>query len=325
MAFLILSGSSFTIPSKAFTTLPVRISGFSSTLPRRHHYKRIMVTSNNNNNNDCEQTVVLQLYKNKRGIIFDIDGTLADSWKLGFDATLAVMKNNNLGTITEAEYHEYTRYCTPDRLARHAGLEPSDDENEAATSEFVTVGTRLGKEFDDLYVDLVSTETAGFYPGMHELLEALSCNDDNNDDDDDDDNTVRLGALTNACVAYAHAVLRVNTNMMDSTDNTERCPGWNFQSVHGADDVPAPKPSAEGLWLVCKELNCTPNECVYIGDSPSDAKAAKNAGMAAIGVLWGSHSKESLENAPFDHLCETVEELRLLLPTRTSTTSQKVV
>lgn len=226
------------------------------------------------------------VYKDLKGLIFDIDGTLADSWKLGFDATQAVLEKNGVDTISEEEYHQGTRYCTPERLARHTGLEPS-------AKDFDEVGQRLGDEFDNLYVDLVSMKTAGFYPGISELLQALP-------------NTVTLGALTNACVAYAHAVFKVNAEGETSAD---------FKSIHGADDVPAPKPSAEGLWLVCKELGLKPEECAYVGDSPSDALAAKNAGMPAIGVLWGSHSEESLKNAPFDHLCSTVDELRMLLPT----------
>ena len=202
-------------------------------------------------------------YTNLKGLIFDIDGTLADSWKLGFDATLAVLNKNDVDTISEEEYHQFTRYCTPERLARHTGLEPSDE-------GFEEVGQRLGDEFDNLYVDLVSMETAGFYPGISELLEALP-------------DSIALGALTNACVAYAHAVFRVNVQGAGSVE---------FKSIHGADSVPAPKPSAEGLWLVCKELGLKPEECVYVGDSPSDGLAAKNAGMLAIGVLWGSHSEE---------------------------------
>ena len=205
------------------------------------------------------------MYKDLKGLIFDIDGTLADSWKLGFDATQAVLAKNGVGEISEEEYHQGTRYCTPERLARHTGLEPSSD-------NFDEVGKRLGDEFDNLYVDLVSTETAGFYPGIAELLADLPDN-------------VALGALTNACVAYAHAVFRVNSSP-DADDSA------GFKSIHGADDVPAPKPSAEGLWLVCKELGLKPEECVYIGDSPSDGLAAKNAGMKAIGVMWGSHSEE---------------------------------
>ena len=81
-----------------------------------------------------------------RGVIFDIDGTLADSWKLGFDATQVVLDNNNIPRITEELYHECTRYCTPDRLARHAGFLPSDGE------QFKSIGEKLGREFDVRYV-----------------------------------------------------------------------------------------------------------------------------------------------------------------------------
>ena len=52
-----------------------------------------------------------------KGVLFDIDGTLADSWKLGFDATQVVLQNNGIAAITEEIYHDYTKYCTPDRLA----------------------------------------------------------------------------------------------------------------------------------------------------------------------------------------------------------------
>ena len=64
----------------------------------------------------------------------------------------------------------------------------------------------------------------------------------------------------------------------------------------------------------CEEINVAPENCVYIGDSPSDAVAAKAAGMIVIGALWGSHPLEALNNAPFDFLCESVDELRSLLP-----------
>jgi phosphoglycolate phosphatase-like HAD superfamily hydrolase len=227
------------------------------------------------------------MYDNYKGVIFDIDGTLADSWKLGFDATQSVLIKNGIEDITEDDYHRGTRYCTPDRLARHAGLSPGDN-------DFESVGNRLGAEFDSLYIGLVSLETAAFYPGIQELLQGLPSD-------------VPLGALTNAAVAYAHAVFAVN--LKNDADDAVA-----FQSIHGADDVPAPKPAADGLWLVCKELGLEPQDCVYVGDSPSDAMAAKNAGMPAIGVLWGSHSEESLKNAPFDYLCRTVEELQELLP-----------
>jgi phosphoglycolate phosphatase-like HAD superfamily hydrolase len=222
-------------------------------------------------------------------LIWDIDGTLADSWKLGFDATLEVLEQNNIPTITEEVYHYHTRYSTPDRMARHAGLEPGDPNYES-------VGEKLGAQFDNLYVGLVSTKTAGFYPGIDELLMDVP-------------DGVGLGALTNACVAYADAVFRVNSVPGDE----KRQYSERFQSIRGADNVPKPKPNPDGLLAVCKDLAVDPSRCVYIGDSPSDAMAAHNAGMRSIGVLWGSHPKASLLKAPFSVLCETIDDLREVL------------
>ena len=226
-------------------------------------------------------------YQQVKGIIFDIDGTLADSWKLGFDATVSVLEKNGIPTITVECYHEHCIYCTPERLARHAGLVPG-------AANFDKVGAALGKEFDDMYVELVDTTTAGFYPGMHPILKNVPSD-------------VALGALTNACVAYAHAVLKSN-------DDGDYGLYSRFGSIHGADSVPTPKPSPDGLLQVCQDLGLKPEECVYIGDSPSDAGAAAAAGMPSIGVLWGSNGEEKLRKAPFSQIIQNIEELETLLP-----------
>ncbi len=242
--------------------------------------------------------------KDAKGVIFDIDGTLANSWKLGFDATQVILKNNGIELITEELYHECTRYCTPDRLARHAGLVP---ENEG---EFHRIGEKLAKEFDELYVGLVSLETAGFYYGIQDLILRLP------KDENHKRRNVKVAALTNACVAYAHAVLKTNCPNFNESIRENKSHGGvydRFESIHGADTVPKPKPDPSGLLLCCDEIGLHPSDCVYVGDSPSDAMAARGAGMIAIGVLWGSHSLESLKSAEFDYLCETVEQLQSLL------------
>ena len=197
-----------------------------------------------------QSTTKIALPTKLEGILFDIDGTLADSWKLGFDATQVVLQKNGIPEISEKIYHEHCIYATPDRLARHAGLIPRRDDN------FEEVGNRLGNEFDNLYVDLVSTETAGFYPGIMTIIEELPSD-------------IKLGALTNACVAYAHAVLESNCESVIRS---------RFVSINGADNVPAPKPNPDGIFKCCEEMGLDPSKCVYIGDSPSDGKAAYNAG-----------------------------------------------
>ena len=172
------------------------------------------------------------------GVIFDIDGTLADSWKLGFDATQVVLKNQNIPLITEELYHECTRYSTPNRLARHAGLLPDEDE------EFEAVGQKLADEFDELYVGLVSMETAGFYDGIQELILTLPSKTGMGRD-------VKVAALTNACAAYAHAVFRTNCPVISKG---REGPGIyeRFDSIHGADTVAKPKPHPDGLFQCCE-------------------------------------------------------------------------
>ena len=239
----------------------------------------------------------LDMYKDKKGVIFDIDGTLADSWELGFEATQVVLEKNGIGKITAEVYHDHTRYCTPDRLARHAGYMPGDEGYEE-------VGERLGKEFDDLYVGLVSMKTAPFYPGVQELITSVPSD-------------VAIGALTNAAEKYAHAVLETNCpeTQGDSDEKNGKIVIYKrFQSIRGADTVPKPKPHPDGLYQVCEEMGLKPEDCVYVGDSPSDGASAHAAGMPAIGVLWGSHKEEKLKEAPFSHICRTVEELQSLLP-----------
>jgi phosphoglycolate phosphatase-like HAD superfamily hydrolase len=224
-----------------------------------------------------------------RAILFDVDGTLADSGQLGFDATVVVLEKNGIPSITEDIYHAYTIYATPERMARHAGHVPGDDDFEA-------VGQALGQQFDDLYIGLVDTQTAGFYPGVASMLERIPAN-------------VKLGALTNAACRYADEVLKANSQeIMGSLELYHR-----FLSIRGADNVPQAKPSPAGLLQICQDIGVPPAECVYIGDSPSDGAAAHAAGMPSVGVLWGSHSKESLQKAPFSEFCETLNDLEEVL------------
>ena len=120
-------------------------------------------------------------------VLFDIDGTLADSFQLGFDATQEVLAREGLPPITHADYHAHTIYPTPERLARHAFQLPTprgvveDGAAEALSlgkvasrEDFQATAVRLGAAFDKLYIGLVSTETACFYDGVGALLERLA-------------------------------------------------------------------------------------------------------------------------------------------------------
>jgi phosphoglycolate phosphatase len=77
-------------------------------------------------------------------------------------------------------------------------------------------------------------------------------------------------------------------------------------SAHGADSVLAAKPSPDGLLQCAAELRLEPQDCLYVGDTVGDGKAARAAGMVSVGVLWDSNSEEKLRNAEtFDYICAT--------------------
>jgi len=159
------------------------------------------------------------------------------------------------------------------RLAWHTTGNPDDE-----------IGIRLGRDFYDLYVRLVSVETTSLYPGILQLIESLYAQ-----------KSVVQGALSNACGAYVRAVFDANQI------------GHMFKVQYGADDVSHAKPLPQGLLTCSSYLNVVPSDCIYIGDSPSDGQAAKAAGMKSIGVTWGSHSLETV--APnFDMVATDVSE-----------------
>jgi phosphoglycolate phosphatase/AHBA synthesis associated protein len=63
----------------------------------------------------------------------------------------------------------------------------------------------------------------------------------------------------------------------------------HFEAVVGGDDVAAPKPSPDCIELACLRLHVPPHRAVYVGDSPQDMLAARNAGAISAMVTWGHH------------------------------------
>ena len=46
--------------------------------------------------------------------------------------------------------------------------------------------------------------------------------------------------------------------------------------------------------MVLEKYGIQPNDCVFITDTLGDMREAKAAGVGAIGVSWGFHSRETL-------------------------------
>jgi 2-phosphoglycolate phosphatase len=91
--------------------------------------------------------------------------------------------------------------------------------------------------------------------------------------------------------------------------------GWEkyFGSVVTGDEIPAQKPAPDGVLMVAQALNIAPQHCAYVGDSPIDIEAGKAAGMLTIGAAWHAFYREKLRAATADLWAETPEQIVQLM------------
>ena len=84
--------------------------------------------------------------------------------------------------------------------------------------------------------------------------------------------------------------------------------------MYGESELVPRKPDPHGIQLAMKFLKTAPADTIYVGDSPGDIKAGRNAGTATAAVLWGYHKKEDFaaEDAEPDYyITEPAELLKL--------------
>ena len=79
------------------------------------------------------------------------------------------------------------------------------------------------------------------------------------------------------------------------------------------EDTDAHKPDPAPLLLAVDRLGTGPGDAVYVGDAVVDVRAARNAGMAAVGVTWGAGTREAVVGSAPDAVADTVDELRAVL------------
>jgi len=82
-----------------------------------------------------------------------------------------------------------------------------------------------------------------------------------------------------------------------------------FDCVVTALDTPNPKPSPEALVKAAVFLNAKSCDCLVVGDSVTDVRAGKAAGIMTVGVLSGLFSREELVCENPDLILDSAVEL----------------
>jgi HAD superfamily hydrolase (TIGR01509 family) len=82
-----------------------------------------------------------------------------------------------------------------------------------------------------------------------------------------------------------------------------------FEVIITSDDVPNRKPDPDPLIECAKRLDVDPNKCVYVGDTRTDIKAGKAAGMKTVGVLTGFDDYDMLAKEGPDAIIDSIRNL----------------
>lgn len=214
--------------------------------------------------------------KKPRAIIFDLDGTLADTLRDIAEAGNTAFASAGLAPRALAEYRGAVGSGVNVLLQRLSGI---DDRERVAEMERV---------FREYYHEHCLDYTR-LYPGVSEFLDAIG----------------RAGlpmcVLSNKPHEYTVKTVEA------------LCGERRFLEVRGEGNGFARKPDAACALHLAGRMGRSPGETVFVGDSDIDMHTAQNAGMRAVGVTWGFRDREVIEAAGAHAIIDHPNELLPLI------------
>lgn len=204
-----------------------------------------------------------------KAALFDLDGTLLD--------TLEDLANATNRALASAAYpvhpvSAYRRFVGNGLRTLVSRALPAGEDASSALDELVR---RTGENYARDWA-----ETTRPYPHIPELLERLR------------GKGIPLAVVTNKPHDWT-------LQMLD-----HYFPGQPFAFVQGATPRIPHKPDPAGALKAAHNLNVTPEEAAFLGDSNVDMHTARNAHMVALGAAWGFRGAEELREAGADHILE---------------------
>lgn len=185
------------------------------------------------------------LDQNYTGLVFDLDGTLADTMPTHFIAWSRTLRAHGL-YFPEDRFYALGGVPAPvivDRLAREQG--------KAADAE------AIAEEKETLFLELLG-EVRPVAP-VRAIADAYR-------------GRLPMGVATGSLTWVAEKILRG----MEIRD-------W-FQAVVGADQVENPKPAPDVYQRAARKIGAAPEKCHAFEDTELGMESARNAGMAVVNI-----------------------------------------
>jgi phosphoglycolate phosphatase len=184
-------------------------------------------------------------------VLFDLDGTLADS---AADLTAALNRVRGECGLEPVPVDELRRHASAGArglLGAGMGVAPDDAEYK-----------RLRHRFLDYYEAAIDVHTR-LFEGIAELLDALG------------ERRLPVGIVTNK-------VARFTAPLVAALGLDRRC-----GTIVSGDTTAYPKPHPAPLLHAARVLGVAASRCVYVGDDLRDIEAGNAAGMATIVAEYG--------------------------------------
>lgn len=185
-------------------------------------------------------------HRTARAIIFDLDGTLADTFPLIVRAWNVALTPVTGKTYSDEEV--IARFGIPDgqMIVRELAGRPAGEAVDAYHACYEREHAAIVRPFE----------------GIESLLGELQRR------------RVPIGVMTGKGRRTADITLR-----QLGWDHT-------FAAVITGDDVAGQKPAPDGPLAAAKKLGAAPADCAFVGDSPADIGAGRSAGMISVAAAW---------------------------------------
>lgn len=185
-----------------------------------------------------------------RTVLFDLDGTLADTAPDMAFALNVVREEIGLPALPFSAIRPVVSHGAT-ALVRLALDEPQSEHFET-----------LRKRFLEVYRGHLTRETR-LFPGMDEVLRSI------------EEHHLNWGVVTNKPAWLTEPLL-------DQLGLTQRA-----ACIVSGDTTPERKPHPAPMLYACQKAGSQGAQCLYIGDAQRDIEAGKNAGMHTLVALFG--------------------------------------
>ena len=210
-------------------------------------------------------------------VVFDLDGTLADTLADLANAVNFALARQSLPTYPVEDYRHFVGNGIDNLIRVTMG--------NAYTPEGAV---RAKADFQAYYAEHCTDCTVA-YDGIETLLD-------------------RLAADKTATAVISNKPDRFVPEILSAL-----YPRHTFLSAWGQQEAFPRKPSPESLEALIAQNGFQKSDTLYVGDSNVDVMFAHNAGVRVCGVSWGFRGADELREAGADAIVDSAEELYLLV------------